>query len=51
MAKKHYSKRLKPEPDKNEDVLQGDSWYVLKPKTIELIHEKLFGFEKQKLEL
>jgi uncharacterized protein YhbP (UPF0306 family) len=51
LAKKHYSKRQKPEPKETDDVLQGDSWYVLKPKKIELIYEKLFGFEKQKLEL
>lgn len=51
LAKKHYAKRKKPEPQETDDVLEGDSWYVLKPKKIELIHEELFGFNKQTLEL
>lgn len=51
LAVKHYSKRKKPIPKETDDVLQGDSWYVLIPKKIELINEKLFGFEKQKLEI
>ncbi len=51
LTKKHFIKRNKPEPKESDDVLQGDSWYVLKPEKIELIYEKLFGFEKQKLEL
>jgi uncharacterized protein YhbP (UPF0306 family) len=48
---KHFLKRKKPIPAETEDVLQGDSWYILKPKKVELICERLFGFEKQKLEL
>ncbi len=51
LAKKHYAKRNKPGPKESDDVLSGSLWYVLKPKVIELIHEKLFGFEKQRLEL
>lgn len=51
LALKHYSKRKKIKPKENDDVLQEDSWYLLKPKKIELIHEKLFGFEKQRIEL
>lgn len=51
LAKKHYAKRLKKEPKETDDVLQGDSWYILRPKKIELIYEKLFGFEKQMLEI
>jgi uncharacterized protein YhbP (UPF0306 family) len=51
LAVKHYRKRKKPEPTENEDVLQWDSWYMLKPTKIELIYEKLYGFEKQKHEL
>lgn len=51
LAKKHLAKRNNPEPKETDDVLQGDSWYKVKPTTIELIHKKLFGFEKQKLEL
>lgn len=50
LAKKHYSRRHKIEPKEIDDILQGDSWYILKPKKIELINEKLFGFEKQRLE-
>ena len=51
LAKKHYAKRKKPQPKESDDILQGDYWYMLKPKKIELIHERLFGFNKQKLEL
>ena len=51
LAVKHYQKRNKPAPKKDEDILQGDSWYVLKPKKIELICERRYEFEKQKLEL
>lgn len=51
LAVKHFTKRNKSVPNENEDVLKGDSWYVLKPKIFELIHEKHFGFEKQKLEI
>ena len=51
LAKKHFAKRNKPEPAEDEDVLDGDSWYILKPKVIELTNEKYFGFDKQKLEL
>lgn len=51
LALKHYEKRGKSAPKETNDVLQGDSWYMLKPKKIELICEELFGFKKQKLEL
>lgn len=51
LAKKHYAKRKKIEPKEMDDVLQGDSWYVLKLSKTELINEELFSFEKQKLEL
>lgn len=50
LAKKHYAKRKKPEPKETDDVLDGGSWYVLKPKKIELICQEHFGYEKQKLE-
>lgn len=46
---KHFTKRKKEIPSEDEDVLQGDSWYILRPNNLELIYEKLFGFEKQKL--
>src|SRR3989338_3685648 len=48
LAKKHFLKRDKTIPKEDEDILEGDSWYVLKPKNIELINEKLFGFKKIK---
>ena len=51
LAKKHYAKRNKPEPKETDDILHGDSWYILKPQKIELINEKLFGFDKQILQL
>jgi len=49
LALKFYSKRKKLAPKETDDILEGHSWYCLKPKRIELIHGKLFGFEKQKL--
>lgn len=51
LAVKHYKKCGKVLPQEQDDVLQGDSWYVLKPTLIELINEEHFGFDKQKLEL
>ncbi|TSC82553.1 MAG: hypothetical protein G01um101420_220 [Parcubacteria group bacterium Gr01-1014_20] len=51
LATKHYLKRNKPIPNESDDVLEGDSWYVIHPRKIELINEKLFGFKKQKFEL
>lgn len=47
LALKHFAKRNKPIPSESDDVLDGDSWYMLAPKKIELIDEKNFGFEKQ----
>ena len=49
LAKKHYAKRGKLEPKESDDVLEGDSWYMIKLASIELIHKKLFGFNKQVL--
>lgn len=51
LATKHYKKRNKPTPKETDDILQGDSWYLLRPKKIELICERLFGFEKQKFDM
>ncbi len=52
LATKHRAKRKKPLPEEGRDILEdGESWYVIKPEKIELIYEKLFGFEKHKLEL
>lgn len=47
LATKHFLKRKKPAPKPDDDVLQGDAWYVVRSTTIDLIHEKLFGFKKQ----
>lgn len=47
LAVKHFVKRNKPVPEEDEDVLQGDSWYMLRPRKIQLTHERLFGFDKQ----
>ncbi len=49
LAKKHYFKRGKESPKEDQGVLDGDSWYMLKPSMIELIDEKNFGFDKQKV--
>lgn len=49
LAVKHFVKRRKAPPSKALDVLQGDAWYELTPKTIDLIDEEHFGFEKQTL--
>jgi len=52
LAIKHRAKRKKPLPEVGQDILEdGESWYVIRPKKIELICEKLFGFEKQKCDL
>lgn len=50
LAVKHYQKRNKPVPGESDDVLEGDSWYIIRPRKIDLINEKLFGFKKQKFE-
>jgi uncharacterized protein YhbP (UPF0306 family) len=47
----HAAKRKKMLPTEAGSILEGDSWYVLRPKLIELIYEPLFGFDKQGLEL
>jgi uncharacterized protein YhbP (UPF0306 family) len=51
LALKHFAKRGKPAPQEDADVLQGDAWYELVPKKIELIDEEHFGFEKRQLVL
>lgn len=47
LARKHFTKRKKPAPKEADDILEGDSWYHVKPTKIELIYEKFFGFKKQ----
>ncbi len=51
LAVKHFQKRNKPAPSEEDDVLQGDSWYMLRPTSFDLIHESLFGFDKKTLKL
>lgn len=52
MAVKHRAKRKKPTPKENEQFLdEGESWYKLTPKKIEIIYEPLWGFEKQSLDI
>jgi uncharacterized protein YhbP (UPF0306 family) len=50
LAKKQYAKRDRPEPKESDDVLQGDSWYEMKPTRIDLICEARFGYEKQRID-
>ena len=51
LALKHFAKRKKSQPKETDDILQGDLCYLLKPKKIGLICEKLFGFERQDVKL
>jgi uncharacterized protein YhbP (UPF0306 family) len=50
LAKKKSAKCNKPAPKEGDDFLQGDSWYILKPTRIDLICEKLFRYEKQRID-
>jgi len=50
LAKKQYAKRNRPAPKESDDVLQGDSWYRMKPTRIDLICEAHFGYEKQRID-
>ncbi len=45
--------KKKKQPPKNEgEILDpGESWYRLKPEKIELIYNRLFGFEKKMIKL
>ena len=47
IAKLYFGKRGKPAPGEDVDILQGDSWYMLKPERIELIDEENFGYDRQ----
>lgn len=52
IATAHRQKRGKPPPTRLGEILEeGESWYCLRPKMIELTYEPLFGFNKQKIEL
>ena len=50
LAKMHLRKRSHPEPKESDDVLQGDSWYMLKPEFMDIINEELWGYDKKKLQ-
>ncbi|MBI4433825.1 pyridoxamine 5'-phosphate oxidase family protein [Candidatus Uhrbacteria bacterium] len=47
LAVRHLAKRRHPMPAEGEDVLRGNSWYVLFPDRFDLIDEARFGFTKQ----
>ncbi len=51
LAIKHFKKRGRPEPKESDDVLEGDSWYILSPSTIDLIDEEQFGYNKKSFTL
>lgn len=52
LVKKHWTKRKKPLPKKEKEVLDPDeSWFKLTPKKFEIINEELWGFKKQTLKL
>ncbi len=51
LATKYLLKKGHPEPKETDAVLKGRSWYVLKPEFIDVINEKLWGYNKKKLEL
>ena len=51
LAIKHLEKRGYPKPKETDDVLQGDSWYILKPSKIDLIDEENYGYDKKSLDL
>jgi len=52
LAIKHLTKRGYPEPKETDDILQGDSWYVLRlRRQIDLIDEENHGYDKKSFEL
>lgn len=51
LAVKHRTKRGHPIPKEDEDVLQEDSWYILRPNKIDLVDEQNFGYDKKSIEL
>lgn len=51
LMEKHFAKRKKPLPKEADGFLRGRSWYCLKPKRIDVICERLFGFEKRTVAL
>src|SRR3989338_4040412 len=51
LAIKHLTKRGYPEPKETDDILQGDSWYMLRATKFDLIDEENHGYDKKSLEL
>ena len=51
LATQHRLKRKKEPPTRDGEVEEGDRWYRLRPKRIEVIYEPAFGFEKKTLKL
>ena len=51
IAARYFTKRGKEAPGEGVDFLKGRSWYVVRPSKIDVISQKLWGFEKKKIEL
>lgn len=51
LALKLWAKRSKPQPEETADVLEGDSWYMLRPTKFDLIDQENYGWDKKSLEL
>ena len=46
---RYFRKQNKPEPAQDFVVLERHTWYVFHPTRIELIHEPLFGYDRQQV--
>jgi len=51
LAKLHWLKRGKEPPLEDSDYLEGELWYKITPKLIDIISEPLWDFNKQSLRL
>lgn len=49
VVNRYFRKRNKPEPAEDFVVLEDHKWYVFRPTRIELIHEPLFGYDRQRV--
>lgn len=49
VAVRYFKKQNKPEPAEDFVVLPDHRWYVFCPTRIELIHEPLFGYDRQRV--
>lgn len=45
----YFRKRQKPAPRPDDDILNGQVWYMMKPEKIELISTAHFGYERKKI--